>query len=131
MVCNHAFDSSRPQPMTDGLHRIVESGDASAVSHVETGPFREPCHLCAVYDWTRQGTDGFLGHDRCQGQTFGSQARRHEALILMGGWCGAHMADTARKKTGMRLRLPVGASVPSGTPRNKVVKSGVGGSIAS
>jgi hypothetical protein len=39
------FDWSSPQPMTDGLPRIVESGDASAVSHVETGPFREPEHL--------------------------------------------------------------------------------------
>jgi hypothetical protein len=85
--------------------------------------------LCAVYDWTRQGTDGFLGHDRCQGQTFGSPARRQGALILMGGWCGAHTADTARKKTGMRLRLPVGASVPGGTPRKIVVKSGVRESI--
>jgi hypothetical protein len=40
----------------------------------------------------------------------------------MGGWCGAHMADTARKKTGMRLRLQVGASVPGGTPRKKLSK---------
>src|SRR5262245_12538599 len=92
-VGNHAFDASRPQPRTDGLHRIVESGDASAVSHGETGPFREPYHWCTVYDGTRQGTAGFLGHDRCQGQTCGSPARRHEALILMGGWCGAHTAD--------------------------------------
>jgi hypothetical protein len=29
-------------------------------------------------------------------------------LILMGVWCGAHMADTTRKKTGMRLRPHVG-----------------------
>src|SRR5467141_3492489 len=27
-----------------------------------------------------------------------------KALILMGAWCGAHTADTTRKKTGMRLR---------------------------
>ena len=65
--------------------------------------------MCVVYDWTRQETDGFLGHDRCQGQTCGWQARRPEALHLMGGWCGVHTADTARKKTGMRLRLHVGA----------------------
>jgi len=111
--------------MTDALHRIVEAGDASAVSHVETGPFREPWHLWAVYDWTRQGTDGFLGHERCQGQTSGLGARRHGALILMGVWCGAHTADTAHKKTGMRLRLQVGGCVPGGTPRKKVVKGGV------
>jgi hypothetical protein len=30
-------------------------------------------------------------------------------LILMGAWCGADMADTTRKKTGMRLR-PQGGS---------------------
>src|SRR2546427_11136623 len=110
---------------------MVESGDASAVSRGETGPFREPGHLCAVYDWTRQGTDGFLGHDRCQGQTSGLRARRHEAWILMGGWCGAYTADTTRKKTGMRLRRPVGGRVPGGTPRETVVKSGVRGMIAS
>jgi hypothetical protein len=56
-------------------------------------------------------TGGFLGHDRCQGQMPGLRARRQEALILMGGWCGAYTADTTRKKTGMRLRLPVGGGV--------------------
>jgi hypothetical protein len=76
--------------------------------------------LCAVVDWTRQGTDGFLGHDRCQGQTFGSQARRHEALILMGGWCGVHTADTARKKTGMRLRPHVGGVYQAGRHGKKL-----------
>src|SRR5262245_3876199 len=111
--------------------RVRESGDASAVSHGETGPAREPWPLYAVANWTRQGTDGFLGHERCQGQTSGRAARRHGALILMGVWCGAHTADTARKKTGMRLQLPGGASVPGGTPRKTVVKSGVRGGIAS
>ena len=108
MVPNQAFDSSRPHPMTDGLPRIVESGDASAVSHVETGPFREPWHVCAVADWTRQGTDGLLGPAKCQGQTFGWLARRQGALILMGGGCGARTADTTRKKTGMRLQPKAG-----------------------
>jgi len=28
-------------------------------------------HLYAVHDWTRQGTEGFLGHAQCQGQTPG------------------------------------------------------------
>jgi hypothetical protein len=76
-------------------------------------------------DWTRQGTDGFLGHERGQGQTSGLEARRQGALILMGVWCGARTADTARKKIGMRLRLQVGESMPGGTPRKKVVQSGV------
>jgi DNA-binding NarL/FixJ family response regulator len=37
----------------------------------------------------RQGTEGFLGHLPCQGQTSGATARRPEVLILMGDWCGA------------------------------------------
>ena len=85
-----------------------ESGDASAVSHGETGPAREPWPLYAVANWTRQGTDGFLGHERCQGQTSGLRVRRHGALILMGVWCGAQMTDTTQKKTGMRLGPQVG-----------------------
>jgi hypothetical protein len=68
---------------------MVEWCDASAVSPVKVGPAREPCDLYAVHDWTRQGTEGFLGHPRCQGQTSGDEARRPEALILMGDWCGA------------------------------------------
>jgi len=68
---------------------MVKFCDASAVSPRKGGPVREPQYLYAVHDWTRQGTEGFLGHRRCQGQTSGSWARRHEALILMGDWCGA------------------------------------------
>jgi hypothetical protein len=34
-----------------------------------------------------------------------------EALILLGAWCGAHTAETTRKKTGMRLRPQVGSGV--------------------
>jgi len=84
------------------------------------------------YDWTRQGTDGLLGHDRCQGRTAGWQARRQAALILMGVWCGAHMADTTQKKTGMRLRPQVGGEFAkrerNGKKLSKVVQ---GGGIAS
>jgi len=46
-------------------------------------------YLYVVHAWTRQGTEGFLGHAQCQGQTSGLGARRHEALNLMGDWCGA------------------------------------------
>jgi|ERR671923_2050623 hypothetical protein len=88
-------------------YRIVESCDASAVSLVKSGPAREPHHLYAVHDWTRQGTEGFLGHRRCQGQTSGARARRQGALILMGGWCGAQGADITTRKTGVRLRLQI------------------------
>ena len=44
---------------------------------------------CDVHDWTRQGTEGFLGYTRCQGQSSGEDARRQRALVLMDGWCGA------------------------------------------
>jgi hypothetical protein len=33
------------------------------------------------------------------------------ALILMGAWCGAHTAETTRKKTKMRLRPQAGSEV--------------------
>jgi hypothetical protein len=42
--------------------------------------------VCTVSGWTRQGTDGVLEHDRCEGQTLGWPARRPEALLLRGGW---------------------------------------------
>src|SRR6516162_11444527 len=76
-------------PRQRACRRMAEWCDASAVSPVKVGPTREPCDLDAVHDWTRQGTEGFLGHRRCQGQTSGDEARRQEALILMGDWCGA------------------------------------------
>ena len=68
--------------------RLAEFGDASAVSPRKGGPAGEPEYLYAVRDWTRQGTEDFLGHGSCQGQTPGENARRQYALILMGGWCG-------------------------------------------
>ena len=99
-------------------YRMVESCDASAVSLGKSGPAREPHHLYAVHDWTRQGTEGFLGHRRCQGQTSGARARRQGALILMGGWCGAQGADITTRKTGGRLRLQIWG-VPGGTQQAK------------
>ena len=78
--------------------------------------------------WTRQGTDGLLGHDRCQGQTCGWQARRQEAWSLMGGWGGASTADTPGKKTGRRLQTHVGGGVCQAAHNaKKVLKSGVQG----
>src|SRR5215467_6776634 len=94
-------------------HRIVGSCDAFAVSPIKVGPVREPRDLYAVHDWTRQGTEGFLGHSVCQGPTSGSRARRQCALSLMGDWCGAQAADTTTRKTGTRLRPQSGGSVPS------------------
>src|SRR5919202_5539049 len=83
-------------PYYMACHRMAQWCDASAVSPRKGGLVREPCDLCAGHDWTRQGTEGFLGHPRCQGQTSGAVARRHEALILMGDWCGA-CASTPRE----------------------------------
>src|SRR5262249_47751432 len=88
-----------------------ESGDASAVRYGETGSAKAPWPVGAVSAWTRQGTDGVLGHDRCQGQTCGGHARRHEALGLRGGWGGARTGGTTRKKTGRRLRPRVGGEL--------------------
>ena len=68
---------------------MAELCDASAVSPVKGGPREGAMYLYVVHDWTRQGTEGFLGHAQCQGQTSGLGARRPEALNLMGDWCGA------------------------------------------
>src|SRR6266566_3874208 len=103
-------------------HRMAELCDASAVSPVKVGPAREPCYLYAVHDWTRQGTEGFLGHPRCQGQTSGEEARRHEALILMGDWCGARSRRHGNENTDASEIANRGWSVPSGTQRKKCQK---------
>src|SRR5215468_2733771 len=79
---------------------MAEWCDASAVSPRQGGPAREPCDLDAVHAWTRQGTEGFLGYPRCQGQTSGAGARRHAALILMGDWCGAWASTPRACKQG-------------------------------
>jgi hypothetical protein len=50
----------------------------------------------------------------------GLRARRHGALILMDVWCGAQMADTTQRKTGVRLKLPVGVECAK---RNATEKS--------
>ena len=80
---------------------MMGGGDASAVSHADTGPAREPRDLSEGHDWTRQGTDGFLGHTACQGQTGGSSASRH-GLDPDGCVVRHHVADTKSTKTGMR-----------------------------
>ena len=45
-----------------------------------------------------------------------------EVLILMGAWCGAHMADTTGKKTEMRLRPQVGSGGYCADYNGKTVK---------
>jgi hypothetical protein len=81
---------------------------------------------CDVHDWTRQGTEGFLGHTRCQGQTSGEDARRQRALILMGGWCGAQSRCHGKENWDASEAANRGG-VPSGTQRKKVIKSCVWG----
>src|SRR5215211_6218050 len=100
-------------------HRMIAWCDASVVSLGKSGPAREPEDLYAVHNWTRQGTEGFLGHRRCQGPTSGVTARRHEALILMGGWCGAAEPTPRERKHGCVCKHKQGWSVPSGTQRKK------------
>src|SRR6266496_5233017 len=102
--------------------RMADLCDASAVSPIKVGPAREPYYLYAVHDWTRQGTEGFLGHPRCQGQTSGEEARRHEALILMGDWCGARSRRHGNENTDASEIANRGWSVPSGTQRKKCQK---------
>ena len=92
-------------------HRIVESGDASAVSHRETGPTREPWHFEQYTIGRGRELTVFWGTTGARGRRLACGRDVMEALILMGGWCGAHTADTTRKKTGMRLRPQVGGGV--------------------
>ena len=101
---------------------MAELCDASAVSPIKVGPEREPCYLYAVHDWTRQGTEGFLGHGWCQGPTSGKNARRQGALILMGVWCGVRTADTTQRKTGVRLRPQSGGMCLAQRNRKKLSK---------
>ena len=102
-------DWSQPHPLRAGLPQnpMMGGGDASAVSYAETGPAREPRDLSEGHNWTRQGTDGFLGHTACQGQTVGSSASRH-GLDPDGCVVRHHVADTKSTKTGMRLQPHVG-----------------------
>jgi hypothetical protein len=119
------FDSSSPQPITKGLPPDYGAWRRLWREPEGNGPPKGARAFVNRTEWTRQGPDGFLGHARGQGQTSGLEARRQGALILRGGWCGAHTAGTARKQTGMRLRRQVGESVLGGTPRKKLVKRGV------
>src|SRR5262245_60872506 len=118
-------DWSSTSPIPDGLP--PEGGGWRRLCRAPegNGPPKGARALVSRTAWPRQGTDGLLGHERCQGQTSGLAAGRQGALSLRGGGGGAHTADTARKHTGMRLWRPVRESMPGGTPRKKVVKSGV------
>jgi hypothetical protein len=80
--------------------RMMGWCDASAVSQPDTGPEGEPDDLCEPHDWTREGTDGFLGHSRCQGRTAGWGASRQRALLLMGVWCGAEQPTQRERQQG-------------------------------
>ena len=83
-----------------------------------------PC-LDMVGNWRFSGALTVPGTDVwCGSET-------SEALILMGAWCGAYMADTTRKKTGMRLRPQVGSGYPERTTTGKRSKVVEGRGIAS
>ena len=53
---------------------------------------------------------------------FSLQARRQDALILMGVWWGARTADATRKKTEMRLRPHVGMELFKQNATEKIIK---------
>ena len=88
--------------MTDGLPpRLSSLCDASAVSQLER--------------WTREGAMASvlstIGHGReprvfwgttgARGRRLAAERDVHEALILMGDWCGAIRADTtSNENTG-------------------------------
>src|SRR5215467_12791313 len=57
------------------------------------------------------GNRRFSGAPMVPGADVWRESETAEALILMGAWCGASLADTTRKKTGMRLRPQVGSGV--------------------
>src|SRR5262249_12142933 len=107
--------------------RMAEWCDASAVSPVKVGPAREPYYLDAVHDWTRQGTEGFLGQPRCQGPTSGDEARRQEALSLRGDWCGGRSRRHGNENTDASETAHRGWSVSGGTQRKKCPKLCKGG----
>jgi hypothetical protein len=67
--------------------------------------------VCVIPAWTRQGTDGFLGHRRCQGQTSGLQGETSRSLDPDGCVVRRPTADASRTKTGMRLSPQVGGGV--------------------
>jgi hypothetical protein len=107
-------DWSQSHPVYEGVPLHPMRGcDASAVSHADTGPAREPYNLSEGHDWTRQGTDGFLGHATCQGQTLGFTARRH-GLDPDGCVVRHKAAGTNGTKTGMRLQPYIGGRVGPG-----------------
>ena len=109
-------------PWQMAYRRLAEFGDASAVSPGKGGLAREPEYLYAVHHWTQQGTEDFLGHARCQGPTSGAAARCHEALILMGGWCGPRSRRHAHENTDASKMVYRRWSMPSGTQRKKCQK---------
>ena len=79
---------------------------------------------CACHDWTRQGTEGFLGHEMCQGPDAwpqgeasimrldpdGCLVRRHEASDI------TITEDTGAGETA------IGSEMPGDIPQQKMQK---------
>jgi hypothetical protein len=76
---------------------------------------------CACHDWTRQGTEGFLGHKVCQGpDTWLQSEASRGALILMGVWCVATRRSTSQPlKTRVHASWQVGRETPGDIPQRK------------
>ena len=73
-------------------------GCALIVSHEGLDPATGATRSVRFYSWTRSGTDGFLGHRRCQGVAGLLWVRPRQLLIQMGVWCGSDGKPNAADK---------------------------------
>ena len=122
-------DWSSPSPITDGLppdggvwRRLCREPEGN-------GTRKGARALVSGRRLDTAGNRRFSGAPMVLGADVWRESETAEALILMGAWCGAYLADTTRKKTGMRLRPQVGSGVCQ-TERNrkkwsKVAQGGV------
>jgi hypothetical protein len=86
--------------------------------------------VCVRHAWTRQGTDGFLGHEACQGQTSGLKGETSRSSLDPDGCVVRRQtADTTRTKTGTRLRPQVGGGVCLTERNGKKVSKVVRGEV--
>ena len=79
---------------------------------------------CACHDWTRQGTEGFLGHEMCQGPDAWPQG---EVSIMRldpdGCLCVAIGRVTSQPlKTRVRAKRQIGSEMPCDIPQQKMQK---------
>ena len=93
------------------------------MSHEELDPETGARKSVPLFDWTRPGTDGFLGHE-CQGADPNLTQVRGESLIQMGAWC---VSDTEPKET---TRSFTGSVPDAALQNNKQSRARTEGSLA-